>query len=339
MGSLLTEPVKFVSTVHDFGTVSKQIDLLSYDFVFENTSDAPLSVSYAVASCSCTEVRWPLEPVPASGSAVISVVYHRERYANAFEKFITVNFGEGIKPVKLTISGTFVDDKESLRKDFPCSRGAVRFQSDPVDFGTVHPGVPVYKTLTFANSKDDDSVDLSFDTSLSGIEFSEASHGISALSRWDVSCSFVPDSLEWGRRSFFVTPIVDGERLDDIEFRALVLEDFSSLTSEQRNKSAIFRVLGEVHHFGIVRQGDAATARIGLENVSDVPLRLKSVRADRDGIVFDYPEFIPARSKAGIEIRLSPAALQPGDNRIIISLVSDSPLVPYTEVELLGCVK
>ena len=339
MQAVPSGPVKFDSTVHDFGTVSKREDVLSCDFVFENTSDRAIVVDYAVASCSCTELKWPLEPVPAGGRGTISVFYHRERYADSFDKSLTVHFGSGLKPVVLRISGNFVDDAVSLHKDFPFDRGMVGLQAEPFDFGVVHPGKPAYKTVTFANFKEDDSVNLVLEPHSPCIGFSNSSHGIPAFSRWNVTCTLVPDSLSFGRQDYSVTPVVDGVRLEDIHFKALVLEDFSMLSSAEKNRGAVFRVLGEVHHFGIIRPGATASARIVVENISNAPLVIRSVAADRSGVVFDFPEQIPARSKSGIDISIDPESLDLGDNRIIISLFTDSPLMPFAEVELLGCVK
>ena len=319
--------------------MSKQNDVLTCEFDFENVSGRPLSVLYAVATCSCTKVEWPREAVPAGGRASIKVIYHRERYANSFEKVITVNFSGGVKPVMLKISGSFVDDDSSLAKDFPFSRGPLGYQEEPFELGVVHPGVPVYKTLTFANFKSDDSLGLSFDIQDDNLHFQDFTPWISALSRLDFMCTLVPDSLVWGHRTYSVTPVVDGKRMEALHFHALMLDDFSALSSEERNNGALFKVLGEVHHFGIVKQGSQVTARIGLENISDKPLRIRAVTADRKGLSFDFPDLIPAGSKAGIDIRIKPSALEAGDNKIVISLVTDSPLMPYTEIELVGCVK
>lgn len=333
------DSVSFTETVHDFGSVSTQQEILECDFPFVNTSGKTISVKYAVASCSCTRVDWTRSSIAAGGSGKISVRYSRERHANSFEKIITVYFNGVQKPVMLRITGRFFDDSSSLAKDFPYTSGALGRQEDVFNLGTAHPGQPSYKTLVFANMRQDKAMDFNLKSLSEGLEFTGITYTIEPLSRTILTCVLSPDSLSWGRRSFYAVPVVDGNKLEPLEFTALVLDDFSSLSPSQKNAGAMYRVMNEVLHFGIVKPGAKASLRINLENTTDAPLRLRSVSADRKGLSFDYPDTLPGRSKCGVQVNISPEALTPGDNRITISIVTDSPLMPYSELEVIGCVK
>ena len=59
--------------MHKFPKVNEGVQL-KHDFVVFNTGEAPLVISDAKVSCSCTKVTLP-GPVPAGGSAVITVEF------------------------------------------------------------------------------------------------------------------------------------------------------------------------------------------------------------------------------------------------------------------------
>src|SRR5215467_743135 len=55
--------LKFKETTYDFGKIKQSVPAV-HDFVFMNTSDAPVVIESAVASCGCTT---PTKPEGAIG--------------------------------------------------------------------------------------------------------------------------------------------------------------------------------------------------------------------------------------------------------------------------------
>ena len=330
--------VKFDSMVKDFGVQSRSVNELSCDFSFTNTSSKPVSVRYAVPNCSCTTARWTQGEIAPGASGVVTVKYVRERYASSFEKLISVFFTGEKKPVILRIAGSFVDDDESLSSQFPYRHSVLGFDEADFDFGEVHPGQQKLHSFVVANLSQK-SATLSFSGLPDGVSTIEPEFLIYPMSRKEIVFYYTPDSTSWGRRQCKVVPKVNGKESDAVDFKAVVLDDFSTLSSEQVNSGAYYSFASEVNHFGIIRSGSSASARVGLINESDTELYIRDVSSLTGGITVDYPAVVGPRQKAWLNISISPSALVKGGNTILFSIVTNSPLKPYAEFEVKGVVE
>ncbi|MBO6168615.1 MAG: DUF1573 domain-containing protein [Bacteroidales bacterium] len=330
--------VKFDSMVKDFGAQSRSINELSCDFTFTNTSSKSVSVRYAVPNCSCTTARWTQGEIAPGASGVVSVTYIRERYSSSFEKLISVFFTGEKKPVILRISGSFVDDTASLSEQFPYRHSVLGFDEESLDFGEVHPGKSRLHSLVVANFSDK-AASLSFEGFPAGVSTIEPEFLIYSKSRKEIVFSFTPDSTFWGKRTFVVTPVVNGNKAEPVDFKALVLDDFSSLSSDEINNGAYYSFTSEVNHFGIIKAGTPASARVGIVNESDQELFIRGVSSSASGVKIDYPAVVQPRQKAWLNVSIDASALVPGGNTFVLSLVTNSPLKPYTEFEVKGFVE
>ena len=330
--------VLWSDVAYDFGAVPRESYELKHEFTFKNDSNGTVTISYAVASCSCVSLDWTREPVSPGSEGKISVVYFRESTADSFDKVISVFFADESKPHQLRISGYFVETAESLRKDFPGRRGALGLQYDPGDFATVYPGVPVYQNLWLANFSST-GIDVSLEDFSEGFEITPSHVKIAPGARRELMCTLRPDSLSWGHRNYSFTPVVDGVRDSSVTYSALVLPDWSSLSSAEINSSAYFKVIGDVHHFGVIRKGNPAHLVVSLQNVKGKPFRILDIRASIDGVTIVAPAEIAAETRADIDVNIEPSALMPGGNKFTISLVTDTPLKPFTEIEVMGYVE
>lgn len=99
-----TDFVKFDKVVHDYGTVKKGADG-NCEFVFKNTTSAPLVITSCYGSCGCTVPNWPKEPLMPGKTTSIKVHYDTNR-TGPFEKTVTVNYQDHAQAVTLKIKGT-----------------------------------------------------------------------------------------------------------------------------------------------------------------------------------------------------------------------------------------
>ena len=326
------------SQVRDFGALSREVSELECDFRFTNNSQDPVSISYATATCSCTSLSWTIQDVQPGECGSVHVVYTRESVADSFDKGISVFFKGDSKPCLLRISGSFFDTELSLARDFPCRRSSLGFSDGREDVGKVHPGELVFRNLFLANFSDRE-ITVSFDDIADGLELSRTSCVIAPKSRFEMSATILPDSLRWGRRNYYFTPVVDGERCEPVAFSAVVLPDYSALSPEERNAGAVFRVLGDVHHFGVVHKGAPAKIRLTLANLSSKSLAILDASADRQGISVSAPASVPPSGRVPIQVTFSPESLTDGANECMVSILTDSPLMPYEEIKVIGFVE
>ncbi|MFT4205363.1 MAG: DUF1573 domain-containing protein [Chitinophagaceae bacterium] len=97
---------KFKETKHDFGKV-KLDHPATNKFVFTNTSNKPLIIETATASCGCTTPEYPKKPILPGKSAEVSATFNAANVGH-FDKSVTVKFANVDQPVILVITGDVV---------------------------------------------------------------------------------------------------------------------------------------------------------------------------------------------------------------------------------------
>ena len=100
--------LKFETQGSDLGEISSKGGTVVREFAFENTGDAPLVLSQADVSCSCTRVRLPRKPVAPGGKGVVTVSYDPRRQEGTFHKAIRISANTPEQKHVLTIRGTVV---------------------------------------------------------------------------------------------------------------------------------------------------------------------------------------------------------------------------------------
>jgi archaellum component FlaG (FlaF/FlaG flagellin family) len=94
----------FDKIVNDFGNIEQGIPKTA-EFTLTNNGNEPLLISYAKASCGCTNLKYSNEPVLPKKSTTISVTYNAAA-PGPFIKTITVQTNADENKVILQIKGT-----------------------------------------------------------------------------------------------------------------------------------------------------------------------------------------------------------------------------------------
>ena len=81
--------ITFEKTVHDFGTVNEN-DQLLHQFIFTNTGNVPLIISNANSTCGCTIPDWPKHPIPVGGKGEIEVKFNTTMRPNMQTKPVRI---------------------------------------------------------------------------------------------------------------------------------------------------------------------------------------------------------------------------------------------------------
>ena len=90
---IYTAEVIFNDSIHDFGTLSGDSLIKSYDFIYTNTGNVPAVVLTAVTSCNCTSVKYFKEPILPGQSNKITVIYDGTNdNSGYFNKSIKIRF-------------------------------------------------------------------------------------------------------------------------------------------------------------------------------------------------------------------------------------------------------
>ena len=333
-----TDVIVFNEVTFDFGSQPKSVNVLSHDFTFTNVSSKPVSISYAVSTCSCTKLKWTKTKVAPGETGYVRADYYREQTRNSFEKFISV-FVDGVsKPYVLRIAGSFYDTQSSLEGSYPVRRGSIGFTQDFIDLGTLHPGDVQNGHIWFANLSDD-FLGINFDKLSDSLTIDLPRYGISATSEMKASYTLSIDSLVWGERFYYATPIVDDKPQAPLTFKVMVLDSFDNLSSEQI-KEGPYPVLEDGPcSFGTVKRGKSASTTFTILNKSEKPLRIRRVYADKEGVTVSGPSSIGPGKTGRFKFTAASSALKAGGNTIVVNIVSNSPRAPLKKVMVNGKVE
>ena len=105
--------VKFKELKHDFGKI-KQSQPVTYDFAFVNSSEQPIVVEYASASCGCTTPTWPQGAVGKGKNDKITAGFNAAA-PGPFNKTITVKLAGVDVPVVLNIVGEVLSAEDYVK--------------------------------------------------------------------------------------------------------------------------------------------------------------------------------------------------------------------------------
>lgn len=115
--------VKFKDKVHDFGKIKQGVPV-TFDFNFVNTSDKPVVIESATASCGCTTPVKPVAPISQGKADKITAGFNAQA-VGPFNKSIYVKVAGVDQPVEIKITGEVLttDDYVKYEKDKETKKG------------------------------------------------------------------------------------------------------------------------------------------------------------------------------------------------------------------------
>lgn len=328
----------FSEVSHDFGSQPKSVNVLTHDFSFTNASAKPVSISYAVATCSCTKLKWTTTAVAPGASGVVTATYYREQSRDSFEKFISV-FVDGVtKPFVLRIAGSFYDTESSLAHEFPINLSGLGVKREMYDLGVLHPGDVHSSGVKLANLTGED-IHVGFTGVSDSLRIFVPISLMTPMSQKEFRYQLAVDSLVWGERFYDFTPMVNGKATKPMTFKVTVLDDYSTL-SEAELRAGPTPVLEDGPcSFGTIGSGKQATASFSILNKSDKPLIIKRVYANDVKVRIDAPSRIGPGKSARFKFTAPASSLRKGRNTFQVSIISNSPAYPLKKVLVDGKVE
>ena len=108
--------IEFETYTYDFGTFPASDPVVTCEFKYTNTGNAPLIIHQATASCGCTVPEYTKEPVQPGKSGVLKVTYNgKGKFPGSFKKTITVRCNASVEIVRLYIKGNMEDTSSSKK--------------------------------------------------------------------------------------------------------------------------------------------------------------------------------------------------------------------------------
>lgn len=105
---------KWDKTVEDMGEIAQGTPKAA-EFKLTNDGAEPLLIASAHASCGCTNLSYPKDPVLPGKSATISVTYNAAA-RGAFMKTVTVRTNAGDQPTLLQVKGVVLERTVAVKQ-------------------------------------------------------------------------------------------------------------------------------------------------------------------------------------------------------------------------------
>jgi len=107
-GQKASDVLKFKELTHDFGKIKQNVPV-TFDFAFSNTSNKPVVIESAIASCGCTTPVKPEAPVGKGKQDKITAGFNAQNLGT-FTKTITIKVAGIDAPMEIKITGEVLNE-------------------------------------------------------------------------------------------------------------------------------------------------------------------------------------------------------------------------------------
>ena len=333
--------ITWLTSSHNFGAFDESTGPVCYDFRFVNTGDAPLTVLAARASCGCTRPLYPSEAVAPGDTASVSVAYNPEGRPGRFNKSVSVETDAVNQPkTKLTIRGVVIGAASSVAGQYPVDMGVLKFNKGAVMFGQVER--PHLKTVfTNAYNRSSDSIRPRVVTKPRYVDIAFEPKTVGPGEQLTVISYFrSAEATDWGLVEDSVI-ISTGAGQFALPFTAIVKEDFSSLTDDDRAKAPVAALSETNVDFGIISAASGPVSRtVTLTNRGQSALEVRRLyTVDRGVTVTIDHDTLKKGKTAIITVTADPSQLPDKILNARISLITNDPTNPNQTLRALAEIK
>lgn len=256
-GQQLTPSASFETEAHDFGTISESNGPVKFNFKFANAGGAPLILKNVQASCGCTTPQWPRDPILPGEDAAITVSYNPSGRPGSFDKQITVVTNGNPETILLKIKGNVVSKPPSIEDRLHQSIDGLRMEDQTIRFGNVIPDQKITKTFEVYNSLDT-IMNISFSNVPKYVKVFIKDKILNPKQASIIEVTYdVTANKEWGEVTNHFNLVVNGKKSagNVITLIAIVQEDFSKLTEDQKKNAPVIEFDKLINNFDTLQSG------------------------------------------------------------------------------------
>ena len=328
--NVFEDKVSFDKTVHDFGDIMLSDGPQKCTFTLKNVSGAPVVIHRVTTSCGCAEPSWTQEPIRPGETGKISVVFSNDQGPYPFNKTVTVYIAGLSKPVILKVKGVAHDKQKTLSELFPISYGPLGFREKVVSAGQIEQGLARSVEVEVANTSGR-KIEVRFTDMTPGLTVSMAGGVIPPRSKARIVCMIdtrAAGGEKWGKEPFSFSAVVDGKTYPCVlTVEALIKENFSSLTQEQKRAGALPQFESSSLELGTVREGSVLTGQFEVKNIGKDSFNIYKADASEPGLTVTLPGPVSFGSTGTLDVRVDTSG-QSGEILNIITLITNSPTRP-----------
>lgn len=337
----LANGIEFDRYVHNFGDIMLDSGPVSCTFNLTNKGNKPVVIYNVTTTCGCTDVEWTREPIRAGGKGEITVTYSNDEGPYPFDKSLTVYMSDEKKPVILKLRGVSNEKPRPLEELYPVHYGALGLKEDIIACGNLEQGGSRSDAFMVANLSSA-PINLTFSQISENLTLSVSPNPIPAKGTAEVRFTVKADRDIWGKNTYWATPLLNGKSYknskgsEKIGVRAFTKENFSNLTTEQKQKGPMPRFETSTYSFGNAKVGTEIHATFTFKNEGKSDFLIYKVDADACCYSHsDIPVAAPGET-VSFRVHVDTKDMKKGENLTIITLTTNSPTRPIINLFVSG---
>ena len=330
--TLVQSGVEISPEVYSFGDVDGSMTVLHGQFVLHNRGKDEMRLTEVVPACHCTKVEWSREAVAPGDSSVIAFDYHIDIYEKSFNKDIRVLTSRSDEPMTLRVSGRIVESDASLAQKYPYLHGALGMEDKEVNLRKVYKGETGVEIVKMVN-RSGKSVKAGVGECSEGVSAEmvkkEIAPGGEGFLRVKVS-----SEGKWGWNEYSVTPVVDGESVEPVKVRAMIVPDYRKADDKMQREGPYPLLSSSTLRISAVSGQKSASAKLSLENVSNAQMEIFAAQVPDSRFKVTFPGRVAANATALLSVSLDASGLEPGKYSAKLYIITNSPAAPVSEVSI-----
>ncbi|TAH27479.1 MAG: DUF1573 domain-containing protein [Cytophagales bacterium] len=274
--------IDFTESSFDFGQIKEEKGIVSHEFTFTNNGSAPLSIIDVKASCGCTTPFYTKDFVAPGKKGVIKVQYDPFNRPGPFDKTLSIMANTDPAMSFLKIKGFVVAKVRTIEDDFPDTLGNLRMASRFMNMGSINN--KEINTKEFEVYNEGSSL-LSIHAPLglpSHLKIDFLPKALPPKTKGKIIVSYDPKLKNDFGYLFdnFIVPTSDKKSpRKEISVVAVVSEDFSGLTPEQKSLAPTIILNYKMKDFGDIQSGDIVPIEFQISNTGKSDLMIRKIKS------------------------------------------------------------
>lgn len=274
--------LKFDKLVHDFSTINETNGKVQHTFNCTNTGNDTLRITRVNSSNHTTNAEWSNSLIPPGGSSYVKVTFSPKDQEGRFKHPINVMTTEKQYPMQhLFITGIVNPRPKTVVDYFPKNIGNLRFDRTHLAINNLKKGEVTTDSFLLFNEWDK-PMTLSIDKTPDYVDIEIVPEVLQPKKNGVIRVTFDADKCPLYGLSYNFYRLKTNDTLNptkNISVGVNVVEDFSSLTPEERANAPKISFAKTTHDFGKIVQGSLAEYNFEFTNTGKSDLIIRRVKA------------------------------------------------------------
>jgi hypothetical protein len=333
----------FDEQLYNFGTIEENKGAVSHEFEFLNTGKTALFIDTIIANCSCIQLNYSKKGIEPGKYDKVKVLLEPASRNGNFQNSIEVKFKGQKELAVLRVVANVVPGISNPVKYYGTKIGKTRFKSNYLNFGNVNNDTVLVKVFDVYNDSDSS---ITFLEQIGHAPYFKVKIDPMVLRSKEIGKITIElnakEIEKLGPRSDFLTISTDENTRDALKYLFIssdIKYSFGDMSEEDRENSAYIKFERSEHNFGNILMGEIVETKFKFTNTGKKDLKIvqTSVSCGCTAGLADKEIYKPGES-GFINVSFDSKGRQGSQNKYI-SVFTDSPIIPKTELRISANVK